>query len=111
MACWQPRRSSRRARLPDPGAQGGGLRLPAQRGHAPGDHLLRRLANTVTPVQGPPVEPLTPREYEVLRLVAEGKTNGEIAYDLSISLSTVKFHIEHIIAKLGTSDRTQAAVR
>jgi DNA-binding NarL/FixJ family response regulator len=73
--------------------------------------LLRRLANTVTPVQGPPVEPLTPREYEVLRLLAEGKTNGEIAYDLSISLSTVKFHIEHIIAKLGTSDRTQAAVR
>jgi DNA-binding NarL/FixJ family response regulator len=73
--------------------------------------LLRRLASTVTPRQTPLIEPLTPREYEVLRLLAEGKTNGEMAYILGISLSTVKFHIENIIGKLGASDRTQAAVR
>jgi DNA-binding NarL/FixJ family response regulator len=43
--------------------------------------------------------------------VAEGKTNAEIAQALSLSVGTVKIHVEHIIAKLGVSDRTQAAVR
>jgi DNA-binding NarL/FixJ family response regulator len=57
------------------------------------------------------VERLTPREQEVLRLVAQGKTNAEVAGNLFVSLATVKTHIEHIIAKLGVSDRTQAAVR
>ena len=54
---------------------------------------------------------LTAREYDVLRLVVQGQTNGEIAHDLRISRSTVKAHIEHILDKLGVSDRTQAAVR
>jgi DNA-binding NarL/FixJ family response regulator len=57
------------------------------------------------------VEPLTVREAEVLRLLAEGLTNPEIAYHLQLSLATVKVHVGHIIAKLGVSDRTQAAVR
>jgi putative two-component system response regulator len=57
------------------------------------------------------VEQLTPRELEVLRLVARGRTNVEIAGDLFVSAGTVKTHIEHIIAKLGVADRTEAAVR
>jgi DNA-binding NarL/FixJ family response regulator len=54
---------------------------------------------------------LTPREKEVLRLVALGWTNRQIAQELSIALSTVKNHVQHIIAKLDVSDRTQASVR
>jgi DNA-binding NarL/FixJ family response regulator len=63
--------------------------------------------------QAPPslLEELTPREEEVLGLVAQGKTNQEIASSLSISRATAKVHVRHIIAKLGVSDRTQAVVR
>jgi DNA-binding NarL/FixJ family response regulator len=56
------------------------------------------------------IQPLTDRELEVLRLVATGLSNREIAPLLFISESTVKTHVEHIIAKLGVSDRVQAAV-
>jgi len=56
-------------------------------------------------------EPLTPRELEVLRLLAQGQTNRQIAQNLIISAGTVKVHVQHIIAKLNVSDRTQAAVR
>ncbi len=56
-------------------------------------------------------ERLTPRELEVLKLLTEGKTNRAIAEQLFISAGTVKIHVQHIIAKLGVSDRTQAAVR
>ena len=55
--------------------------------------------------------PLTPREVEVMRLVMQGQTNQQIARSLLISVSTVKRHIRHISAKLGVSDRVQAAVR
>jgi two-component system, NarL family, response regulator LiaR len=54
---------------------------------------------------------ITQREVEVLRLLAQGQTNPEIAQELEISRGTVKIHVQHIIAKLGVSDRTQAAVR
>jgi len=54
---------------------------------------------------------LTPREVEVLGLMAEGQTNRQIAQSFVISVGTVKNHVEHIIAKLGVSDRTQAVVR
>jgi NarL family two-component system response regulator LiaR len=54
---------------------------------------------------------LTPREVEVLRLVVRGQTNQQIARNLLISVSTVKRHTRHISAKLGVSDRVQAAVR
>jgi len=63
------------------------------------------------PAAAPPTEPLTPREREVLGLLAQGRTNREIARALVISAGTVKNHVEHIIAKMGVSDRTQAAVR
>jgi DNA-binding NarL/FixJ family response regulator len=67
----------------------------------------RDAADAVTP----PIERLTPREREVLRHVAQGMTNSEIAAALVVSVATVKFHVEHVIAKLGVADRTQAAVR
>jgi DNA-binding NarL/FixJ family response regulator len=54
---------------------------------------------------------LTKRELEVLRLVAQGQTNQEIAQSFVLSTLTVKTHVQHIIGKLGVSDRTQAAVR
>jgi len=54
---------------------------------------------------------LTPREIEVLRLLSQGQTNPQIAQNLLVSRGTVKIHVQHIISKLGVSDRTQAAVR
>lgn len=55
-------------------------------------------------------EMLTPRETEILRLVARGQTNREIAGRLFLAVGTIKVHVEHILDKLGVSDRTQAAV-
>ena len=57
------------------------------------------------------MENLTPREVEVLRLLSQGQTNPQIAKNLLVSRGTVKIHVQHIISKLGVSDRTQAAVR
>jgi LuxR family maltose regulon positive regulatory protein len=57
------------------------------------------------------VEPLSQRELEVLRLMASGASNGEIAQDLVIAVSTVKKHVSHIFAKLAVSSRTQAVAR
>ena len=54
---------------------------------------------------------MTARELDILRLLTRGLTNGEIARELQVSVSTVKAHVEHIFAKLDVSDRTQAAVR
>ena len=54
--------------------------------------------------------PLTQRESEVLRQLAHGLTNKEIALALGISYETVKEHVQHILRKIGVSDRTQAAV-
>ena len=54
---------------------------------------------------------MTPRQLEVLELMLRGKANRQIARELSISPGTVKVHVEHIIAKLEVSDRTQAVVR
>ena len=56
----------------------------------------------------PPVESLTPREFEVLRLVAEGLHNREIAERLGVTEHTVKFHLGAIFGKLGATTRTEA---
>ncbi len=75
--------------------------------------LIRPLAGQPPPKEEPARhgDNLTQRELEVLRLVAEGKTNHDIAQALFVSVGTVKVHVERIIDKLGVSDRTQAAVR
>lgn len=82
--------------------------------------LIRRLADKKAEGETTPdsmgrqmalVEPLTAREVEVLRLVAKGYNNPEIASNLVISRATVKTHVQHIIRKLNVSDRTQAAIR
>lgn len=57
-----------------------------------------------------PHEQLTSREMEVLLLMAQGKTNQEMADELFISLKTVKVHVSNILAKLGVQDRTQAVI-
>jgi DNA-binding NarL/FixJ family response regulator len=54
--------------------------------------------------------PLTPRETQVLRLVAMGLSNQEIADSLEISIETVKEHVQNLLRKLSLNDRTQAAV-
>ncbi|MCC7083407.1 MAG: response regulator transcription factor [Pirellulales bacterium] len=54
--------------------------------------------------------PLTKRESEVLKQLAKGSTNKQIADELDISYETVKEHVQHILRKIGVTDRTQAAV-
>ncbi len=53
---------------------------------------------------------LTEREFEILLLIAEGKSNQEIADELFIALKTVKTHVSNILSKLNVSDRTQAVI-
>jgi DNA-binding NarL/FixJ family response regulator len=65
-------------------------------------------APTATLVQ--PVEALTDREEEVLRTVARGRTNAEIAEELHISMSTVKFHLASLMTKLAARNRVELAI-
>ena len=58
-----------------------------------------------------PLEQLTPRESEVLQLLADGLGNKDIAVKLSVSEHTIKFHIHSILAKLGAASRTEAVTR
>ena len=60
------------------------------------------------PDNRPPPDDLTPREVEVLKLIAAGLSNAEIATALVVSDATVKTHINHIFAKTGARDRAQA---
>ena len=55
-------------------------------------------------------EPLTDREMDVLRLLAQGKSNKDISQALNIAERTVKTHVSHILAKLDVPSRTQAAL-
>jgi DNA-binding NarL/FixJ family response regulator len=72
---------------------------------------LRELTpETAEPKLAPGDSPLSPREVEVLRLIAAGRDNPDIARELFISQSTVKRHVEAILGKLGVENRVQAAV-
>ena len=63
------------------------------------------------PQTQPLIEPLSERELEVLRLIAAGLSNREIAQELVIAISTAKTHINNIYRKLDVSSRTQAVAR
>lgn len=62
------------------------------------------------PAAADALEQLTGRERDVLALIARGRSNKRIALELGISEKTVKTHVGHVLAKLGVTDRTQAAV-
>jgi LuxR family maltose regulon positive regulatory protein len=91
------------------------LKEAARRGIAP-EYVGRILAAHevaagISPGSEKLLEALSDRELEVLRLVAAGLTNREIAEQLVVSLGTAKAHIHHIFGKLGVNSRTQAAAR
>lgn len=71
----------------------------------------QNVTDTRISMSGEMIEPLSQRELEVLRLIAEGLSNREIAQRLVISLSTVKGHTTNIFGKLGVKNRTQATAR
>jgi len=79
--------------------------------HAGGSPLHPAVAATVMhSVAAEERDPLTPREHEVLRLVARGLSNRLIARELALSEKTVKAHVSAVLGKLGVADRTQAAL-
>ena len=91
------------------------LRQAAARGAEP--EYVGRLLATIRAGEPAPtpdaglVEPLAGREIEVLRLIAAGLSNQEIAEELIVAVSTVKWHINNLYGKLGVSSRTQAVAR
>lgn len=88
------------------GVAGGEARIDPAVQH----HLVAALASGPAPAEITPALPdeLTPREAEVLVLIAAGLTNAEIAQRLYVSQTTVKSHINHLFAKAGLRDRAQA---
>ena len=101
-------------------------RLSAQRAPAAGIDagylaaLVRACAGGQASTAPPPradapppgmIEPLTGRELEVLRLIAAGSSNQQIAHELFLALDTVKKHVTHVLGKLGAANRTEAAAR
>jgi len=74
-------------------------------------YLLERLRGRNTTTPGPTEAKLSERELEILRLVAEGRDNDEIARVLVLSPRTVKNHVSSILAKMGVRDRTRAVLK
>jgi DNA-binding NarL/FixJ family response regulator len=72
--------------------------------------VAARLLDSIAQPPGRPPDPLTRREREVLELIGRGLSNRRIARELGIAEKTVKTHVGHVLAKLGVTDRTQAAL-
>ena len=85
---------------------GGGAYFDSRIAHV----VMRRLGAPAASPSADSPSPLTPRELDVLRLIADGVGNAEIGEQLHIGLGTVKAHIRDILEKLSANDRTQAAV-
>ncbi len=81
----------------------------ARRAGLDADAIVLAVAPSID--EAPPLEPLTPRELEVLELMAEGRSNKAIGEALGISDQTVKFHVASINGKLGAANRTEAVRR
>jgi LuxR family maltose regulon positive regulatory protein len=75
------------------------------------EQVLAHASSPITPAPLHLLEPLTPQEQRVLRLLAEGASNQQIANQLVISLATARKHVSNILGKLGAANRTQAIVR
>ena len=71
---------------------------------------LQELARRTTP-EPEPYAPLTPRQLEILQLVAEGLTSAQIAERLFVTVPTVKWHVKQILTKTGSSNRAEAVAR
>jgi NarL family two-component system response regulator LiaR len=69
--------------------------------------VLRAFGDSPAP---PPPSPLTGRETEIVRLIAQGRSNAEIAEHVHLALGTVKAHVADVLSKLSASDRAHAAV-
>jgi DNA-binding NarL/FixJ family response regulator len=87
---------------------GPGLASPASAQNAYGAHALRLTARDAITTVNAAATPLTRREAEVLELLADGLTNNDIAVALSLSAGTVKDHVDSVLAKLGSPNRTGA---
>jgi LuxR family maltose regulon positive regulatory protein len=90
------------------------LREQTPRGNPARAYLARLLDDGVigkTVADEALIEPLSDRERDVLRLLAQGRTNQEIARALIVAVSTVKTHVHHLFAKLQAPDRAQAIIR
>jgi len=86
-------------------ADGGSLFAPAVT-----RRLIERFTSADEPADAPSLAELTPREVEILTLVARGLSNAEIAERLVVSQHTVKTHVAHVLSKLDLRDRVQAVV-